>query len=81
LSEHARGDAMDLTWVQLADGRVFLLASRTNDLALAARLRASACARFSTVLGPGADPEHESHVHFDLERRRGGNKICEWDSR
>ncbi len=81
LSEHARGNAIDLTSAQFADGHVFLLASRANDLDLASHLRASACRRFSTVLGPGADPEHESHVHLDLEPRRDGNKICEWELR
>lgn len=81
LSEHARGNAMDLTSVQFTDGRVFLLAGRANDLDIAAHLRASACGRFSTVLGPGADADHETHVHFDLEPRRDGRKICEWDSR
>jgi hypothetical protein len=81
MSEHARGDAIDLTAVQLADGRVFQLASRTNDLDLGLKLRASACERFSTVLGPGADPGHENHIHLDLEPRRDGRKICQWDLR
>jgi hypothetical protein len=81
LSEHARGDALDLTTAVYADGHVFMLASRTNDLAAASNLRTTACARFSTVLGPGADSAHENHVHFDLEPRRNGGKICEWDVR
>ncbi|MCI4680560.1 extensin family protein [Rhodoblastus acidophilus] len=81
MSEHAHGDAIDLTSVVFADGRVFSLASRANDLVLASKLRASACELFSTVLGPGADGAHESHVHFDLEPRRHGGKICEWDLR
>jgi hypothetical protein len=42
-------------------------------------LRASACARFSTVLGPGSDGYHQTHVHVDLESRRSGYRICQWD--
>lgn len=29
-------------------------------------VHASACARFTTVLGPDADPEHRDHIHLDL---------------
>ena len=34
------------------------------------RLKASACARFTTVLGPASDGFHENHVHVDLAERR-----------
>ena len=34
-------------------------------------IRADACARFSTVLGPGSDGHHEEHIHVDLAERRG----------
>ena len=33
------------------------------------RVRAAACGRFSTVLGPGSDGYHESHIHLDLAER------------
>ena len=33
------------------------------------KLRESACARFTTVLGNGADAYHEAHVHIDLMER------------
>ena len=36
-------------------------------------------ARFSTVLGNGADAYHESHVHLDLMEKGNHNKICQWD--
>ena len=39
----------------------------------------SACARFSTVLGPGSDGYHEDHIHLDLMERRNNYKICQWD--
>ena len=44
-------------------------------------LRASACRRFTTVLGPGADSHHDGHIHVDLIRRHDGYRICEWDVR
>jgi peptidoglycan hydrolase-like protein with peptidoglycan-binding domain len=32
-----------------------------------------ACRVFGTVLGPGADEAHKSHLHFDMKERRGGS--------
>ena len=45
------------------------------------RLRQAACARFTTVLGPGSDGYHENHIHLDVIVRRGGYRICQWDVR
>ena len=53
------------------------MSPRTGARASARR----ACARFSTVLGPGSDGHHEEHIHVDLAERRGGYKMCEWDVR
>lgn len=80
LSEHARGNALDLGALVFTDGHVLSL-SGMPDLEVATNVRAAACARFSTVLGPGADSAHENHLHFDLEPRRNGGKICQWDLR
>jgi extensin-like protein len=44
-------------------------------------IRDSACRRFTTVLGPGSDSYHESHVHLDLIERRGGFRMCRWEVR
>ncbi|WP_374546029.1 extensin family protein [Rhodoblastus sp.] len=79
LSEHARGNAMDIDAIVFEDGRTLSLSNPANDLELATDLRASACDAFSTVLGPGADAAHDHHIHLDLERRRHGGRICEWD--
>lgn len=49
------------------------------DKSLRENLRQSACTRFTTVLGNGADPYHESHVHLDLIERRNKYRICQWD--
>ena len=39
----------------------------------------SACARFSTVLGPGSDGYHEDHIHLDVMERRSNYRICQWN--
>jgi len=43
------------------------------------KLRYSACAQFSTVLGNGANAYHDTHVHIDLMERNNHYKICQWD--
>ena len=35
-------------------------------------VRDDACGIFGTVLGPGADAAHKSHLHLDMKERRGG---------
>ena len=65
----------------LADGRVIQLTDMTVDRHLREQLRDAACQRFTTVLGPGADPYHSGHVHLDLEARHNGYRICQWEVR
>jgi len=43
------------------------------------RVRQSACMRFTTVLGPGSDDFHKTHIHLDLIERRDNYRICQWD--
>ena len=81
VSEHGRADALDVRDFKLADGRPLTLTDMTADKDWRDAVRASACARFMTVLGPGSDGYHEEHVHLDLEPRRNDYKICEWDVR
>jgi hypothetical protein len=77
LSEHGRANALDVRALGLADGRTVLVTA-TDAPALLAEMKRSACVRFTTVLGPGADPSHEFHLHVDLAQRRGGYRICQW---
>ena len=49
--------------------------------ALRAGLRKSACAHFTTVLGPGSDGYHKEHIHLDFAQRHNGYRICQWDVR
>jgi hypothetical protein len=81
LSEHGRGNAIDVRSFTLADGRAIGLTDVAALKDLRSGLRESACERFTTVLGPGADGHHESHIHLDIAERRNGYRICEWDVR
>ena len=81
LSEHGRADALDVRLFKLADGQALTLTGVNVDKAWRETIRASACARFSTVLGPGSDGAHEEHIHLDLAERHNGYKLCEWDVR
>ena len=81
LSEHGRADAIDVRGFRLADGREINLTDISAARDLRAKIRASACARFSTVLGPGSDGYHEEHSHLDLAERHNGYKLCQWELR
>jgi len=80
LSEHGRADALDISALRL-DGRRLVLTDPQVSQKLREGLRQSACAHFTTVLGPGSDGFHEEHVHIDLAERRRGYRICQWDVR
>lgn len=81
MSEHGTGNAIDVRALVFADGKTVALTDAAADKALRSALATSACARFSTVLGPGSDPYHEDHIHLDLRERRSGLHICQWDVR
>lgn len=81
LSEHARGNAIDVRAFVLAAGRRVELTDVTVAKSLREELRDSACRRFTTVLGPGADSHHDSHIHLDILERTHGYRICQWDVR
>jgi hypothetical protein len=81
LSEHGRADALDVRLFKLADGQSIVLTDVNADKDWRDGIKASACARFSTVLGPGSDGNHEEHIHLDLAERHNNYKVCEWDVR
>ena len=81
LSEHGRANAIDVRGFRLADGKEIGLTDVTAPKAWRDGIRASACARFTTVLGPGSDGYHEEHIHLDLAERHGGYRLCEWEVR
>ncbi|HEX4767463.1 MAG TPA: extensin family protein [Lichenihabitans sp.] len=77
LSEHGRGDAIDVVALRFAGERVGLRQDDGHDLW--AQVKVSACSRFMTVLGPGSDGYHEDNLHLDLENRHHGSHYCHWD--
>ncbi|TAL78157.1 MAG: hypothetical protein EPN75_11200 [Beijerinckiaceae bacterium] len=84
VSEHATGDAIDLEGFVTAKGRHFAIALPHGDAdadrrSFLALMKKTACQRFTTVLGPGADSYHAGHLHLDLETRRHSGHLCEWN--
>lgn len=70
LSEHASGNAVDITTLATADGRTIRISdaivTTSPAFQLLRGLRTTACGYFTTVLGPGANAAHASHFHFDM---------------
>ncbi len=81
LSEHGKGNALDVRAFRLSNRKLLEPTDPGVDKALREALRKSACARFTTVLGPGSDGYHENHIHIDLAERRNGYRLCQWDIR
>jgi hypothetical protein len=82
MSEHGRGNAIDVRSITLVNGKTV----EPTDVHVAREFREgwkkSVCGRFSTVLGPGSDGYHENHIHVDLMQRRNGYRaMCQWDVR
>ena len=69
LSEHALGKALDLSHFHFENGQVISVEEHWSQDTVEGRflrqVHASACKRFTTVLGPDADPHHKSHFHLD----------------
>lgn len=78
-SEHGFANALDIRGVRLADGKFVQFTDRNVAKDVREGLRKDACARFTTVLGPGSDGHHEEHIHVDLAERRGGYRLCQWN--
>jgi hypothetical protein len=79
ISEHGRANALDVRSLKLTNGTAIELTNAHESKSLRERFRNSACARFPTVLGNGADAYHETHVHLDLIERSHNYRICQWD--
>lgn len=71
MSEHGFANALDIVGVTLMDGREIAVEADWLPAAAPAgkllrQAHAAACARFTTVLGPDANAEHDDHLHLDL---------------
>lgn len=73
LSEHAKGNAIDIAALRFASGGS---ASVLNDWGkgregdLLREVHKGACGIFGTVLGPKSDRFHQDHFHFDTANQR-----------
>lgn len=76
ISEHAKGNAIDISGVTLADGTRITVSEGWNgarrDRRALRQMHQAACGPFGTVLGPESDRFHQDHFHFDVARHRGG---------
>jgi hypothetical protein len=81
MSEHARGNAMDIGSLTLNSGRTIKISSKGffafRERGLLNSVRDSGCNYFTTILGPGSDANHADHFHFDLRSRRNGYRHCD----
>ncbi len=78
LSEHAFGNAIDVSGFKLADGREISIVrdwkrADTQEAAFLHESHAAACQDFTTVLGPGSDSFHYNHFHLDLANHGSTN--------
>jgi hypothetical protein len=74
ISEHGRGNAIDISAIILADGKSVVVAEdwrRSAGKPMKKAYRA-ACGTFGTTLGPESDRYHRDHLHFDIAKQRGG---------
>jgi hypothetical protein len=81
LSQHAFGNAVDVSGFFLKDGRrISVLGGwngKADERAFLRRLHASACKRFGTVLGPNYNAAHANHLHFDMTKSmKDGSAYC-----
>ncbi|MTI19119.1 extensin family protein [Rhodobacteraceae bacterium RKSG542] len=82
LSEHGKGNAIDISGFVFKDGTVVSVKSgwkgKRKHRKFLQAVHKSACGTFSTVLGPNADRFHKDHFHLDLACHGKGCrvKIC-----
>jgi hypothetical protein len=80
ISEHAFGNALDISAFTLADGRKITVKNGWRGLpeeqGFLHDVQGAACDQFTTVLAPGSNVFHYDHIHVDLMRRRDGHRAC-----
>lgn len=81
ISEHARGNAFDVAAFKFDNGETMEMKPRQDDHTIEGAFQkattAGACLYFTTVLAPGSDAAHETHLHVDIKDRNNGYRICE----
>lgn len=80
ISEHARGNAIDIASFVFKSGKSIEIQPRDEDSTLTGAFQravtATGCLYFETVLDPGSDEAHENHLHFDVLERKNGYRYC-----
>lgn len=80
ISEHARGNAIDISSLEFDKGTEPMSIAKPEDSDLPAAfqrsLNAFACLYFRTVLSPGSDAAHQDHLHLDIIERNGDFRYC-----
>jgi hypothetical protein len=81
ISEHAFGNALDVSGFILADGRKISVESgwkgMPEEQGFLRDVQGGACQIFNTVLAPGSNVFHYNHIHVDLMRRAKRPVICQ----
>jgi hypothetical protein len=80
LSEHAFANAVDVSGFEFKGRKAVQIGdhpAETPEALFQAAIRTQACAYFTTVLGPGSDPAHATHLHLDLRSRNRGFRMCQ----
>ncbi len=75
ISEHGKGNAIDLSAFTMMDGEVITVLNgwgQGTTLRPLYRAYRRACGSFGTTLGPDSDPYHRDHFHFDTASHRSG---------
>jgi hypothetical protein len=75
ISEHGKGNAIDLSAFTMMDGEVITVLrgwGQGTTLRPLRRAYKSGCGIFGTTLGPGSDGYHRDHFHFDTANHRAG---------
>ncbi len=80
VSEHARGNAIDIASFSFEKGEDIAVKPRREDSTLIGAFQrtvsAAGCLYFTTVLDPESDAAHETHFHLDVLERKGGYRYC-----
>lgn len=80
ISEHARGNALDIAALHFGDDVAVNMTPRQEDGTMTGAFQraitASACLYFATVLSPGSDAAHETHLHLDALERDSDFRYC-----
>ena len=80
-SQHATGNAIDISAFVLSDGRRIALKDHWDAAdgrgAFLRAVRDEGCSYLATVLSPDYNVAHADHFHFDQAQRPGGWAVCQ----